>query len=365
MEKFDCPSKFITIVRQFHDGMSMVFSAMLTDAFRDYQDGIHVRYRTDSRLFNLRCQQVVNKVKVTVSRDFLFADDCALNSGTKQKMQHEMDCFSRACDIFGLIISTKKIEVMKHIMEKGQELQAVDSFTYLGSTLSRAVNIDAEVINRIAKASSAFGRLRENVWERRGLSLTTKLKVYRAVVLTTLLYACETWAVYSRHAKQLNRFHLSCLRRLLRIKWQDKISDTEVLELASIPSIHTLLQKAQVRWAGHVVRMVDSRLPEQLLYGELCEGKRSVGGQKKRGHEHQRQHLGAACYQSLNLAKQSLHRCLCSREATYDGSAEETCSAQSSSCLHFQRSTHPHLSRVWASPRARIGLINHLGTHSN
>jgi len=127
----------------------------------------------------------------------LFADDCALNADTEQKMQHEMDCFSRACDNFGLIINTKKTEVMyqptpgqpyqePHITVKGQELQAVDSFTYLGSTLSRAVNIDAEVINRIAKASSAFGRLRENVWERRGLSLSTKLKVYPPLRLRDL-----------------------------------------------------------------------------------------------------------------------------------------------------------------------------------
>ena len=38
----------------------------------------------------------------------------------------------------------------------------------------------------------------------------TKLKVYKAVVLTTLLYACETWTVYQRHAKKLKHFHLSC-----------------------------------------------------------------------------------------------------------------------------------------------------------
>ena len=169
-----------------------------------------------------------------------------------------------------------------HIMVRGQELRSVDSFTYLGSTLSRAVNIDTEINNRIAKASSTFGRLRETVWEWRGLSLITKLKVYPVVVLTTLLYTCETWTVYSRHAKQLNRFHLSCRCRLLRIKWQDKTPDTEVLDQAGIPSIHSLLQQAQIRWAGHVVRMTDSRLPKQLLYGELCEGKRSVGGQKKR-----------------------------------------------------------------------------------
>jgi len=134
--------------------------------------------------------------------------------------------------------------------------------------------------NRIAKASAAYGRLEKSVREHRGLSATTKLKVYHAVVITTLLHACETLTVYNRHAKQLNHFHTSCLRRLLRIKWQDKIPDSEVLRRASILSIHTLLPKAQLRWAGHVVRMPDSQLPKQLLYGELSKGKRSAGRQR-------------------------------------------------------------------------------------
>ncbi|KAL8590540.1 hypothetical protein ACOMHN_010976 [Nucella lapillus] len=122
------------------------------------------------------------------------------------------------------------------ITVNGQTLQAVETFTYLGSTLSRNANIDAETNNRISKASSAFGRLREKVWERRGISLKTKLKVYRAVVLTTLLYGCETWTVYRRHEKQINHFHLRCLRNILNIRWQDKVPDTEVLKQADIPS---------------------------------------------------------------------------------------------------------------------------------
>ena len=103
------------------------------------------------------------------------------------------------------------------------------------------------------------------MWDRRGISQDTTLKVCVAVVLTVLIYACESWTVYSRHAIKLNHFHTKCLQIMLSINWQDMVPDTEVLTRACIPSIHTLLQKAQVRWAGHVTRMPDDRLPKQLF----------------------------------------------------------------------------------------------------
>lgn len=44
----------------------------------------------------------------------------------------------------------------------------------------------------------------------------------------------------------------------------------------------TIVRKAQVRWAGHVTHMADNRIPKQLFYGKLWQGKRTVGGQRKR-----------------------------------------------------------------------------------
>ena len=144
-------------------------------------------------------------------------------------MQLSMDKLSSACNNFGLTISTKKTKVMHQpapnrpyqepfICVKGQKLQPVDKFMYLGSTLSRAVLIDDAINSRIAKASSGFGRLRATVWDRRGSSLATKLQVYRVVVLPSLIYACETWTVYRSHARHLNHFYMICLQKILRIK---------------------------------------------------------------------------------------------------------------------------------------------------
>ena len=93
----------------------------------------------------------------------------------RKKNARAVDHMSKACDNFQLTISTKKNEVEHQPAPgkpnneptiTGQKLQVVDKFTYLGSTVSRAVHIDNEVTARTAKASVAFGRLRTNVWER-------------------------------------------------------------------------------------------------------------------------------------------------------------------------------------------------------
>src|SRR6266516_1449069 len=93
---------------------------------------------------------------------------------------------------------------------------------------------------------------------------------------------CETWTCYRRHIKQLEQFHMRHLCAILKIKWQDKISNIEILERSRCSSIEAMIISAQLRWVGHVVRMADDRTPKQLLYGELAQGKRSHGGQKKR-----------------------------------------------------------------------------------
>ena len=64
----------------------MMFSAMLTDAFQEGDNGIPIRYRFDGKLFNRRRLQAKSKVQTEVLDEFLFADDMAKGAPTEDKI---------------------------------------------------------------------------------------------------------------------------------------------------------------------------------------------------------------------------------------------------------------------------------------
>ena len=154
----------------------------------------------------------------------------------------------------------------------GSCLDVVESFTYLGSTLTCDGSLDAEIHRCIQKASVAYGRLEKRLWSNTGITHKTKLNVYKSCVLSVLSYSSETWTLFRRHLKTLEHFHQKCLRRILNIKWNSNTPNTEVLSRVGCSRIETLIITAQMRWAGHAVCMSDVRMPKQLLYGQLHDG---------------------------------------------------------------------------------------------
>ena len=141
-------------------------------------------------------------------RGLLFADDSALVAHSAEEMQKIVDALSNASKKFGLKTNIKNIEVLyrpnstrnreEDIMVDGNKLNSVLEFTYLGSTLSSNGFIDDEIQRRMAKASASFGRLRQTLWNNHHVSMRVKGKIYRAIVLSTLLYGAEGWTVYRR-----------------------------------------------------------------------------------------------------------------------------------------------------------------------
>ena len=169
-----------------------------------FRTGFPIRYRFDGNIFKFRRLQAKTKVQTDMLHvdELIYADNIWIRMPAQGQKCKESWIKSHSHGITMISQSAqKKTEVVHQpapgkpynepsFKVNGEKLKVVEIVNYMGSTLSRAVHVDDEVTARIAKASVAFGRFRANVWKRNGIKLDTNLKVYKAVVLPTLLYAC-------------------------------------------------------------------------------------------------------------------------------------------------------------------------------
>ena len=138
-----------------------------------------------------------------------------------------------------------------------------------------------------------------------------------------------------------------------------------------------MLKRSQLRWAGHVCRMTDNRLPKRLLYGELKKGKRSHGGQRKRYKDTLKgslKHYGInpdnweELAQDRSVWRALVHSGVTSyEEKRVEEQVQKRQQRKSRASTTSQPGsppalTCPHCRRLF---RARIGLISHLRTHIN
>lgn len=250
--------------------------------------GLGVRYRFEGGLFNLKRLRAKTRTKYVT--ELQYADDCALIGDTSEHLQEILSEYACIYDALGLHINVNKTKIMSiphnlphhPISVKNKPLEYVHQFNYLGSIMDDKAVLDSEIQSRLNAASRAYWRLKERVFNNHDLSIKTKIAVYRAVILPTLTYGCETWVPYKRHIKTLERCQQRHLRQIMKIKWFHKISNTEVLNKANCVGIGALVGQSRLRWLGHLRRMSDNRLPKCILYGELQVGQRKQGGPLKR-----------------------------------------------------------------------------------
>ena len=159
-------------------------------------------------------------------------------------------------------------------------LMVVTRFRYVVSVLTSTLFLDEEIAARIGKAATAFGKLSARVWGNAKLKTKTRVIVYQDCVLFTLLYGSGTWTLYSKQERKLNTCYMGCLKKILNRKWQDGVSNIDILRRKQVPSIYEILRLNRLGWLGHVSRMEEERLPRQVLYGDQSDSNRPVSRPK-------------------------------------------------------------------------------------
>ena len=190
-----------------------------------------------------------------------------------------INCFEQVTQEFGLTMSVKKTCIMslkqlehdlltnKVIKEqevdhshiqiniRNETIETVSDFKYLGCFFSRDSSFDKELETRLAKASAAFNMLRNIIWCRKTVSISAKLRIFRACVLPVLLYGSEVWSTTVAQEQRLQTFYHRCLRTLIGVNLGDRLPNEQLLQLTGQPPLMEILRRNRLRWFGHVNRM--------------------------------------------------------------------------------------------------------------
>lgn len=226
--------------------------------------------------------------------ELLYADDLVLICNSQEALNEILQRFEKFTREAGLTISVAKTKQLitetneptiteSLVIERGDEkleVERVKSFTYLGSMVNESCTTTKEIERRINLGLFKFQQLRKPLWNQSSVSIETKLTVYKATVLSTVLYGSETWTCSDSDYAKLNAFHTKKLRSILGLK-RDQIHNKDLFQKTRSFPLEDLVRKNRLRWAGHVRRLDESRLPKKVLFGSLNMGKTSRGRPKK------------------------------------------------------------------------------------
>ena len=158
----------------------------------------------------------------------------------------------------------------------GRELEEIEAFTYIGKLIDKQGGTDADVKVRTGKARAAYIQLKK-IWSSKMLSLHTKIRLFNSNIKPVLLYGAETWRATKTTIRKVQTFINNCLRRILRIRWPDIISNVELWQRTNqLPAENEILCRRR-GWIAHTLWKPDSNTARQPL---KCnpQGKRKGGG---------------------------------------------------------------------------------------
>jgi hypothetical protein len=283
-----------------------------------------------------QCKSRIDKIKVD---DLDFADDTALFATSAEDLQKMMDVFVEVSDAYGQEVSIKKTKVLvvvgkkslnslmdvrddttggvstlpaaavatkrakpgilkcrkKQNLEgvdgewktfkfqvKGQDIEVVETFKYVGSTENQFANTIDEVAVRKNRMLAAFAKLRGRCFCNNALDMKIRLRVFDVIVMGNGLYGCGSWNMTQGDVESLESCQFHLLRQLMNIKWKDRVSNLDVLLKArqcgySLRPLSCMVANYRLRYLYHIMSLDDSALVKKLFFGEISSGKRLSG----------------------------------------------------------------------------------------
>ena len=180
-------------------------------------------------LRNIENQEGVNVGGHNIN-NLRYADDTVLIADSEDKLQRILTTVAEESEKKGLQLNAKKTECMviskKSVIPKcnitcrGENIKQVDTFKYLGCTITPDAKSDFEIRKRIGMSKSTFNNMK-CIFTNKSIHLTTKIKTLKAYIWSILLYGCECWTLTKDTERRLEAAEIWFIRRILRVSWTE------------------------------------------------------------------------------------------------------------------------------------------------
>ena len=115
----------------------------------------------------------------------------------------------------------------------------------------------------------------DSILKSRDITLPTKVRLVKAMVLPAVMYRCKSWTVKKAERQRIDAFELWCWRRLLRVPWTAGRSNQSILKISPGCSLERMMLKLKLQYFGHLMWRTDWL--EKTLMLEKIAGRRGRG----------------------------------------------------------------------------------------
>ena len=244
-------------------------------------------------LFNLYAQYIMRnagleeapagiKIAERNSNNLRYADDTTLMAESEEELKSLLMKVKEKSEKVGLRLNIQKTKIMASgpITSWQTDGKTVRDFIFLGSKITADGTCSHEIKRCFLLGRTVMTNL-ESILRSRDITLSTKVRLVKAMVFPVVMYGCESWTINKAEPRRIDAFEVWCWRRFLRFPWTAKRYNQSILkEISPECSLEELMLKLQLQNFGHLIQRTDS-CEKTLMLGKT-EGGRRRGRQRMR-----------------------------------------------------------------------------------
>ena len=188
-----------------------------------------------------------------------YADDTTLMAESKEELKSLLIKVKEQSEKVSLKLNIQKTKIMASgpitsWQIDGETVETVSDFILGGSKITADSDCSHEIKRLLLLGRKVMTNL-DSIFKSRDITLSTKVRLVKAMVFPVVMYGCESWTVKKAERRRIDAFELWCWRRLLRVPWTAGRSNQSILqEISPEYSLERVMLKLKLQYLGHLMR---------------------------------------------------------------------------------------------------------------